>query len=88
MILQNKTLNKLKTPNRFYSLKLPQATKPKNLTSDVTWCMRHVVQRKQICYKYLNPKRCGLFGGVLFGEMKFVLSNCLSSEDLSISYES
>ena len=54
MILQNKTLNKLKTPNRFYSLKLPQATKPKNLTSDVTWCMRHVVQRKQICYKYLN----------------------------------
>ena len=21
----------------------------------------------------INPKRCGLFGGVLFGEMKFVL---------------
>ena len=36
----------------------------------------------------LNPKRCGLFGGVLFGEMKFVLSNFLSNEDLSISYES
>ena len=35
-----------------------------------------------------NPKRCGLFGGVLFGEMKFVLSNFLSNEDLSISYES
>ena len=37
---------------------------------------------------WLNPKRCGLFGGGLFGEMKFVLSNCLSSEALSISYES
>ena len=37
---------------------------------------------------FLNPKRCGLFGGVLLREMKFVLSNCLSSEDLSISYES
>ena len=35
-----------------------------------------------------NPKRCGLLGGVLFGEMKFVLSNFLSNEDLSISYES
>jgi hypothetical protein len=35
-----------------------------------------------------NPKRCGLFGGVLFGEMKFVLSNFLSNEDLIISYES
>ena len=32
-----------------------------------------------------NPKRCGLFGGVLFGEMKFVLSNFFSGEDLSIS---
>ena len=36
----------------------------------------------------LNPKRCGLFGGVLFREIKFVLSNFLSNEDLSISYES
>jgi hypothetical protein len=36
----------------------------------------------------VNPKRPGLLGGVLFGEMKFVLSNFLSSEDLSISYES
>ena len=27
-------------------------------------------------------------GGVLLGEMKFVLSNFLSNEDLSISYES
>ena len=35
-----------------------------------------------------NPKRCRLLGGVLFGEMKFVLSNFLSSEDLSISYKS
>ena len=35
----------------------------------------------------LNPKRCGLFGVVHFGEMKFVLSNFLSNEDLSISYE-
>ena len=26
-----------------------------------------------------NPKRCGLLGGVLFGEMKFVLSNFLSN---------
>ena len=36
----------------------------------------------------INPKWCRLFGGVLFGEMKFVLSNFLSNEDLSISYES
>ena len=36
----------------------------------------------------LNPKWCGLLGGVLFGEMKFVLSNFLSNEDLSISNES
>ena len=36
----------------------------------------------------LNPKQCGLFGGVLFGEMKFILSNFLSNEVLSISYES
>ena len=36
----------------------------------------------------LNPKRCGLFVGVLFGKIKFVLSNFLSNEDLSISYES
>ena len=35
-----------------------------------------------------KPKRCGLLGGVLFGKMKFVLSNFLSSEDLSISYKS
>ena len=31
----------------------------------------------------MNPKRCGLLGGG-----KFVLSNFLSNEDLSISYES
>ena len=36
----------------------------------------------------LNPKKPGLFGGVRFGEMKFVLSNFLSSENLSISYKS
>ena len=35
-----------------------------------------------------NPKRCGLLGGVFFGEIKFVVSNFLSNEDLSISYES
>ena len=35
-----------------------------------------------------NPKWCGLLGGVLFGEMKFVLSIFLSNEDLSISYKS
>ena len=35
-----------------------------------------------------NLKRCGLFGGVFLGETKFVLSNFLSNEDLSISYES
>ena len=35
----------------------------------------------------LNPKQSGLFGGVLFREMKFVLSNFLSNEDLSCSYE-
>ena len=35
-----------------------------------------------------NPKRCGLLGGVLFGEMKFVLSNFCSCDDLSIPYES
>ena len=35
-----------------------------------------------------NPKRPGLFWGVLFGEMKFVLSKFLSNENLSISYES
>ena len=35
-----------------------------------------------------NPKRPGLFLDVLFGEMKFVLSNCVSSQDLSILYES
>ena len=34
----------------------------------------------------LKAKR--LLGGVLFGDMKFVLSNSLSSGDLSISYES
>ena len=37
------------------------------------------------CLLRLNPKRCGLLGGVLFGEMKFVLSNFFSGEDLSIS---
>ena len=37
---------------------------------------------------HFNPKRPRLLGGVLFGEMKFVLSNFLSNEDLSISYES
>ena len=36
----------------------------------------------------INPKRPGLLGGVLFGEMKFVLSNFCSSEDISISNES
>ena len=36
----------------------------------------------------VNPKTHGLLGGVLFGEMKFVLSNFLSKGDLSISYES
>ena len=36
----------------------------------------------------LNPKNCGLLGGVFFGEMKFVLSNFLLNEDLSSSYES
>ena len=36
----------------------------------------------------INSKRPGLLGGALFGEMKFVLSIFLSSEDLSISYES
>ena len=40
------------------------------------------------CIYSFNPKRPGLLGGVLFGEMQFVLSNCLLSEDLSISYES
>ena len=35
-----------------------------------------------------NPKWCRLLGGVLFVEMKFALSNFLSIEDLSISYES
>ena len=35
-----------------------------------------------------NPKNCGLLGGVFFGETKFVLSNFLSNEDLSILYES
>ena len=34
----------------------------------------------------MNPKRAGLLGGVLFGEMKFVIS--IFNEDLSISYES
>ena len=33
----------------------------------------------------LNLKTPGLFGGVLFGEMKFVLSNFLSSENLSMA---
>jgi hypothetical protein len=47
------------------------------------WRHRHKVIKTN-----LNPKRCGLFGGVLFGEMKFVLSSFLSNEDLSISYES
>ena len=35
-----------------------------------------------------NPKNCGLLGGVFFGETKFALSNFLSNEDLSSSYES
>ena len=38
--------------------------------------------------QHINPKRPELLRGVLFGEMKFVLSNFLSNEDLSISYES
>ena len=54
-------------------------------------CWR-VVKNKNLLYFSgnlpINPKIPGLFWGVLFGEMKFVLSNCLSSEDLSISYES
>jgi hypothetical protein len=33
---------------------------------------------------HFDPKRPGLLGGVLYGEMKFVLSNFFSSEDLSI----
>ena len=37
---------------------------------------------------YINHKQCWLLGGVLFREIKFVLSNFLSDEDLSISYES
>ena len=37
---------------------------------------------------YFHPKRTGLLVGILFGKMKFVLSNFLSKEDLSISYES
>ena len=41
-----------------------------------------------ICTNLVNPKRPGLFWGVLFGEMKFVLSNFLSNENLSISYKS
>ena len=32
----------------------------------------------------LNPKRCGLLEGVLFGEMKFVLSNSLLFSDFQI----
>ena len=43
--------------------------------------------RHDILHK-VNPKRPGLLGVVLFGEIKFVLSNFLSSEDLSTSYES
>ena len=43
---------------------------------------------KRISELFINPKRHGLLGGVFFGEMKFVLSNFLSNEDLSISYES
>ena len=34
---------------------------------------------------FFNPNQCGLLGGVLFGEMKFVLSKFLSNENLSIS---
>ena len=37
---------------------------------------------------FFNPKRWGLLAGVFFGEMKFVLSNFLSNENLSSSYES
>ena len=37
--------------------------------------------RANILRPCLNPKRCGLFEGVLFGEMNFVLSNLLSNED-------
>ena len=37
---------------------------------------------------YFNPKTRGLLGSIFFGEMKFALSNFLSDEDLSISYES
>jgi hypothetical protein len=39
-------------------------------------------------WQKFNPKQCGLLGGVLFREMKFILSNFLSNEDLSVSYES
>ena len=36
----------------------------------------------------LNPKTRGIFGSIFFVEMKFALSNFLSNENLSISYES
>ena len=38
--------------------------------------------------QHINPKRSELLRGVLFGEMKFVLSNVFSSKDLNISYKS
>ena len=37
---------------------------------------------------WLTPKRPGLMGGVILREIKFVLSNFLSSEDPIISYKS
>ena len=44
--------------------------------------------QKNVESHHFNPKNCGLLGGVFFGETKFVLSNFLSNEDLSSSYES
>ena len=43
--------------------------------------------RGRVSVQGVNPKRPGLLEGVLFGEMKFVLSNFLSNEDLSILYK-
>jgi hypothetical protein len=83
--MRPKSPQDLKSPR---SLKLSRCPKKSIGSIRVKNSIRSERLKKSIRSNRFNPKRCGLLGGVLFGEMKFVLSNFLSNEDLSISYES
>ena len=80
-------LSKLNPSERLYVQKGSDQYGPKFLMGSTANVSR--MSKLYMCSPYsLTPKRPGLLEGVLFGEMKFVLSNFLSREDLSISYES